>query len=52
VIKEGPKFELLSRNVLEAERHGESGSSGPSPAVSEGRIFLRSPKFPFCIAKE
>jgi outer membrane protein assembly factor BamB len=52
IIKAGPKLEILAKNVLEVERHGESGSSGPSAAVSKGRIFLRSPRNLFCIAMQ
>lgn len=52
VIKVGPKLEVLAKNILEVERYGESGSSGPSPAVSKGKIFLRSPRSLYCIAKK
>jgi outer membrane protein assembly factor BamB len=52
VIKAGPKLEVLARNVLEVERYGESGSSGPSPAVSMGRLFLRSPRGLVCVGKK
>jgi outer membrane protein assembly factor BamB len=52
VIKAGPKLEVLAQNVLEVERHGEGGSSGPSPAVAMGRIFLRSPRTLYCIGKK
>jgi outer membrane protein assembly factor BamB len=52
VIQAGPKLAVLAQNVLEVERHGESGSSGPSPAVAEGRIFLRSPRALYCIGKK
>jgi outer membrane protein assembly factor BamB len=52
IIKAGPRLEVLAANVLEGERHGESGSSGPSPAVANGSIFLRSPRSLYCIAKK
>jgi outer membrane protein assembly factor BamB len=51
VLKAGPKFEVLATNVLE-EKLGEWTQSGPSPAVSGGRIYLRSPKTLYCIGKE
>jgi outer membrane protein assembly factor BamB len=41
VIKPGPKFEVVSRNVL-----GEPCFS--SPAISDGRIFVRGAKHLFC----
>jgi outer membrane protein assembly factor BamB len=46
VIKAGPKLEVLAQNVLPA------GNDGPSPAVSGGRIFLRSSSELFCIGKK
>jgi outer membrane protein assembly factor BamB len=51
VIKAGPKLEILGTSVLEESR-GEGGSNGPSPAISAGRLFLRSPKFLYCIGKK
>jgi outer membrane protein assembly factor BamB len=52
VIKASPKLEVLGTSALEVERYGESGSSGPSPAVSNGRIFLRNPRALYCIGKK
>ena len=51
VIKASPKLELLATNSLEESR-GEGQSNGPSAAVSEGRIFLRSPKTLYCVGKK
>jgi len=45
VIKPGPKFETVASNAL-----GEPCYS--SPAISEGRIFLRGSKHLFCIAEK
>ncbi len=45
VIKPGPTFEILARNDL-----GESIVA--SPALSNGRIFLRGEKHLFCIAEK
>jgi hypothetical protein len=52
VIKEGARLEVLARNVLEGERRGEGGSSGPFLAVAAGRILLRSPRALYCIARK
>jgi outer membrane protein assembly factor BamB len=46
VLKAGPKFEVLATNVLPA------GDDGPSAAVSEGRLFLKSSGELFCIGKK
>ena len=43
VIKPGPKFEVVSRNTL-----GEPCFS--SPAISDGRVFVRGAKNLFCFA--
>ena len=51
VIKASPKLEVLSTNNLEESR-GEGGSNGPSAAISDGRIFLRSPKTLYCVGKK
>src|SRR5262249_43489198 len=51
VIKAGPKFEGLATNVLE-ESKGEGTQNAPSPAVADGRIFLRSPKTMYCVGKK
>jgi outer membrane protein assembly factor BamB len=45
VIKPGPKFEKIARNTL-----GEPCFS--SPAISDGRIFLRGSKHLFCILEK
>ena len=46
VIKAGPKFEVLATNDL-------SGSAnGSSPAVSGGKLFVRSNEFLYCIGKK
>jgi outer membrane protein assembly factor BamB len=37
VIRSGPKLEVLARNELD----GYSGNNGPSPAVADGRIYVR-----------
>jgi hypothetical protein len=37
VIRSGPKLEVLARNEL----GGFSGNNGPSPAVADGRIYVR-----------
>jgi len=42
VIKPGPDFEVISKNAI-----GESMNS--SPAISNGKIFLRGEKHLFCI---
>lgn len=45
VLKAGQKFELLGKSEL-----GEPGS--PSPAVSDGRLFLKGSKNLFCVGKK
>lgn len=37
VIKAGPKLEVLARNSL----GGYAGNNGPSPAVADGRLYVR-----------
>jgi outer membrane protein assembly factor BamB len=44
VLEDGPKFTLLQRNLL-----GERCLA--SPAISQGRIFIRSDQHLFCIGK-
>ena len=44
VLKAGPKFEVLGKNDI-----GESIVA--SPAISQGRIFLRGEKHLFCIGE-
>ncbi len=46
VIKAGPKLEVLAKNDL------PGGDNGSSPAVSGGRIFLKSSSELFCIGKK
>jgi outer membrane protein assembly factor BamB len=46
VIKVGPKLDILATNSL------PGGDDGPSPAVSNGRIFLKSTSTLFCIGKK
>jgi outer membrane protein assembly factor BamB len=45
VVKAGPKFEILATNDL-------SDASEASPAVSEGRIFLKGKQYLYCIGKK
>lgn len=52
VIKAGPKLEVLAVNLLGEGERNEGGSTGPSPAISAGRIFLRGPKALICIGKQ
>ena len=44
VVAAKPKFELLATNSL-----GERGVFDACPAVANGRIYLRSPKYLYCI---
>ncbi len=48
VIAAKPQFELLATNVID----GDNSISNASPAVSDGRIYLRSNKFAYCIGKK
>jgi outer membrane protein assembly factor BamB len=55
VIKAGPKLEVLARNEL----GGYNGNNGPSPAIANGRIYVRdaAPAGPagaslYCIGKK
>jgi outer membrane protein assembly factor BamB len=45
VIKPGPKFEYISKNSI-----GEKMNA--SPAISNGKIYLRGYKHLFCISKD
>lgn len=45
VLSAGPKFELLAQNRIEDDKTMFNGS----PAVSSGRLFLRSDKYLYCI---
>jgi outer membrane protein assembly factor BamB len=46
VIKAGPKFELLGSGDL------QGWGNGSSPAVADGRIFLRDFEFLWCLGKQ
>lgn len=55
VIKSGPKLEVLAKNDL----GGYGGNNGPSPAIANGRIFVRDAEpagpagaFLYCIGKK
>jgi outer membrane protein assembly factor BamB len=52
VIKAGPKLEVLGTNDLGEGERNEWTRTGPSAAVSAGRIFLRGPKSLTCIGKK
>jgi outer membrane protein assembly factor BamB len=52
VIKAGPKLEVLATNDLGEGERNEWTLSGPSAAVSQGRIFLRGPKSLTCVGKK
>lgn len=47
VLAARPKFELLATNSL-----GERGVFDACPAVANGRIYLRSPKYLYCIGEK
>jgi outer membrane protein assembly factor BamB len=46
VIQAGPKLEVLARNDL------GGGNTGASPAVANGRIYIRDREFLYCIGKK
>ena len=48
VVAAKPKFELLAHNKIEDDKSVFNGS----PAVSGGRLFLRSDKYLYCIGKD
>jgi hypothetical protein len=50
--KAGPKLEVLATNDLGEGERNEWTRTGPSAAVSEGRIFLRGPKSLTCIERK
>jgi outer membrane protein assembly factor BamB len=52
VIKAGEKLEVLATNDLGEGEKNEWTRTGPSAAVSGGRIFLRGPKSLVCIGKK
>ena len=45
VVKGGPKFEQLAVNSLDDPNYA-------SPAISDGRIYLKGVKFLYCIGNE
>ena len=49
VIKAGPKLEVLATNDLGEGERNEWTLTGPSAAVSGGKIFLRGPRSLSCI---
>jgi outer membrane protein assembly factor BamB len=48
VVAPGPEFKQLAHNTLEPDKSVCNGS----PAVSEGRLLLRSDRYLYCIGKE
>jgi outer membrane protein assembly factor BamB len=52
VLKAGPKLEVLATSDLGEGERNEWTRTGPSAAVSEGKIFLRGPKSLTCIGKK
>jgi outer membrane protein assembly factor BamB len=52
VLKAGPKLEVLATNDLAEGERNEWTLTGPSAAVSEGKLFLRGPKSLTCIGKK
>jgi outer membrane protein assembly factor BamB len=47
VLEASPKLEVLARNTLESD----SSDFNASPAASNGRLFLRSNRFLYCLAQ-
>lgn len=47
VLATGPKFALVGHNKIEDDKSVFNGS----PAISDGRLFLRSDEYLYCIAK-
>lgn len=47
VLKAGPKYELLATNEL-----SDRSSFDASPAASEGRIYIRSNRFLYCLGEK
>ena len=45
VLAAKPEYELLSHNRLESDR----SAFNASPAISRGRLFLRSDRFLYCL---
>ena len=52
VIKAGPKLEVLATNDLGEGEKNEWTLTGPSAAVSDGKLFLRGPKSLTCVGKK
>ena len=52
VVKAGPKLDVLAANDLGEGEKNEWTLTGPSAAVSDGRIFLRGPKSLTCVGKK
>ena len=52
VIEAGPKLKVLATNHLGEGEKNEWTRTGPSAAVSDGKIFLRGPKSLTCIGKK
>jgi outer membrane protein assembly factor BamB len=52
VLQAGPKLDVLATNDLEEGERNEWTRTGPSAAVSAGKIFLRGPKSLTCIGKK
>jgi outer membrane protein assembly factor BamB len=48
VVEPGPKLNVVGRNKLDGERL----DFGASPAVVDGRLFLRSQSYLYCIGKK
>jgi outer membrane protein assembly factor BamB len=47
VLEASPKFNLLAQNVIT----GDSSVFNGTPAISEGRIYLRSNEYLYCLAE-
>jgi len=47
VLKAGPKLEVLATNVI-----ANGGDDGPSAAVANGRLFLKSSSQLICVGKK
>lgn len=47
VVAAGPQFKLLAHNVFD----GDTSVCNGSPAIADGRIYLRSDRFLYCIGK-
>jgi hypothetical protein len=47
VLQAGPKLKVLATNRIK-----DGGDDGPSPAVSGGRIFLKTTERLYCVGKK